>query len=122
MTDRDRAADRPLEESPEVAAAVDDETTVPQLVTGGGPDEDTPAFVTPGETPVERAGADELIGDPYAGTSGEGRVSLRTGAEQPWDPEDLAAARGQDPDRKNVERARRDLERDGRAAVERTVP
>lgn len=36
MTDRDRQP--PLEDSPEVASAVDDDATVPQLRTGGGPD------------------------------------------------------------------------------------
>ncbi|MEU4568208.1 hypothetical protein [Micromonospora sp. NPDC023956] len=122
MTDRERNADRPLEESPEMAAAADDDTTVPQLMTGGGPDDENPEFVTPGESPAERADTDELIGDAYAGTSGVGRTTVRTGAEQPWEPEDLAVARGQDPDPENVARARRDLAREGRAAVERTVP
>jgi hypothetical protein len=46
----------------------------------------------------------------------------RTGAEQPWDPEDLAVAKGQDPTPKNVERARRELAEWGAAAIERTVP
>ena len=45
MTDRDR--NRPLEESPEVAAAVDDDSTVPQLRTGGGADRDNPSFTEP---------------------------------------------------------------------------
>ena len=47
---------------------------------------------------------------------------IRTGAEQPWDPEDLAIAQGRDPTAENLERARRELERDGAAAIERTVP
>lgn len=46
----------------------------------------------------------------------------RTGAEQPWDPEDLAVAKGQDPTPKNVERARRELAELGPAAIEKTVP
>jgi len=46
----------------------------------------------------------------------------RTGAEQPWDPEDLAVAEGRDPTPQNIERARQELERDGPAAIERTVP
>ena len=46
----------------------------------------------------------------------------RTGAEQPWDPEDLAVAEGRDPTPENIERARKELERDGPAAIERTVP
>lgn len=47
---------------------------------------------------------------------------VRTGAEQPWDPADLAVAKGQEPTPKNVERARRELDRDGPAAIEKTVP
>ncbi len=50
------------------------------------------------------------------------RWEPRTGAEQPWDPEDLAVAEGRDPTPRNVERARRELEAEGRAAIERTVP
>jgi hypothetical protein len=46
----------------------------------------------------------------------------RTGADQPWDPEDLAVAKGQDPTPANVERSRRELEELGPAAVEKTVP
>jgi hypothetical protein len=46
----------------------------------------------------------------------------RTGAEQPWDPEDLAVAKGQDPTPRNVERSRQELDRDGPAAIEKTVP
>ncbi len=47
---------------------------------------------------------------------------IRTGAEQPWDPEDLAVAEGRDPTPHNVERARRELEELGAAAIEKTVP
>ncbi len=47
---------------------------------------------------------------------------FRTGADQPWDPEDLAVAWGMDPTPKNVERARRELEQWGPAAIEKTVP
>ncbi len=46
----------------------------------------------------------------------------RTGADQPWEPEDLAVAEGRDPTPKNVERARRELEELGPAAIEKTVP
>jgi hypothetical protein len=42
---------QPLEETPEVAAAVEDDTTVPQLVTGGGPDDQTPEFRAPTDAP-----------------------------------------------------------------------
>ncbi|AGZ45794.1 hypothetical protein [Actinoplanes friuliensis] len=96
MTDQNR---QPLEESPEVADAVEDDVAVDAFITGGGPDADNPEFLQPGEEPT-----------------------VRTGADQPWDPEDLAAAEGRDPTPENVERAREELERDGAAAIERTVP
>jgi hypothetical protein len=51
-----------------------------------------------------------------------GEPLLRTGAEQPWDPEDLAVAQGKDPTPANIARAKAELERDGAAAIERTVP
>jgi hypothetical protein len=121
MTEREPNAGRPLEETPEVAAAVDDESTVPQLRTGGA-DRADPSFAGPGEA-VEGAGSTEdLLGDPYGGGTGTGGDTIRTGAEQPWDPEDLVLARGQDPTPENIERARRDLAEQGQAAVERTVP
>jgi hypothetical protein len=50
------------------------------------------------------------------------RVVLRTGAEQPWEPEDLAVAEGKDPTPQHVEWARRELETLGPAAIEKTVP
>src|SRR3712207_1102911 len=84
---------QPLEESPEVAAAVEDDVAVPQFITGGGPDDDTPQFRAPGEEPAQPAG------EPV----------IRTGADQPWDPEDLAVAEGRDPTPENVERAREEL-------------
>ena len=96
MTDEIRP---PLEESPEVASAVEDDVAVDAFITGGGPDHDTPEFLAPGEEP-----------------------HYRTGADQPWDPEDLAVAEGRDPTPQNVERAREELDTDGAAAVERTVP
>ncbi|KOX10931.1 hypothetical protein F4558_000229 [Micromonospora profundi] len=128
MTDRDRRP--PLEESPQTAAAVDDDSTVPQLRTGGGPDRDNPAFAEPRDRPEDLAPeTDELIGDPYAagtGATGTGTGAagdnIRTGAEQPWEPEDLVMARGQDLTRENLDKARRDLAEQGRAAIERTVP
>ena len=89
----------PLEESPEVAVAVEDDVAVDAFITGGGPDSDTPEFLEPGAEPV-----------------------VRTGAEQQWDPIDLAEAEGRDPTPENIERAREELERDGAAAIERTVP
>ena len=90
---------QPLEETQEVADAVEDDVAVDAFITGGGPDSDTPEFRQPGEEPT-----------------------VRTGAEQPWDPEDLAVAEGRDPTPENVERARRELDEDGPAAIERTVP
>ncbi|MBM0230068.1 MULTISPECIES: hypothetical protein [Micromonospora] len=124
MSDRDR----PLEESPEVAAAVDDDSTVPQLRTGGGADRDNPVFTEP-DGAVPDTGSPDLLGDPYAagtgatGTgTGAGGDNIRTGAEQPWEPEDLVMARGQDLTPENLERARRDLAELGRAAIEKTVP
>jgi hypothetical protein len=96
MTDENRP---PLEESPEVADAVEDDVAVSAFITGGGTDRDTPEFLQAGEEP-----------------------HYRTGADQPWDPEDLAVAEGRDPTPENVERARQELERDGSAAIERTVP
>ncbi|WP_020525615.1 hypothetical protein [Catelliglobosispora koreensis] len=47
---------------------------------------------------------------------------FRTGSDQPWDPEDLAMAKGLDPTPKNVERARRELAELGPKAIEITVP
>jgi hypothetical protein len=96
MTDEIRP---PLEESPEVASAVADDVAVDAFITGGGPDADSPEFRQPGEEPT-----------------------IRTGADQPWDPEDLAVAEGRDPTPENVERARQELAREGAAAIERTVP
>ena len=89
----------PLEESPEVADAVADDVAVDAFITGGGPDADNPEFLQPGAEP-----------------------HYRTGADQPWDPEDLAVAEGRDPSPANIERARAELEQDGAAAIERTVP
>lgn len=90
---------QPLEETQQVADAVADDVAVEAFITGGGPDSDNPQFLQPGEEPT-----------------------VRTGAEQPWDPEDLAVAEGRDPTPENVERARRELAEDGPAAIERTVP
>ncbi|MFI2714050.1 hypothetical protein ACH495_28400 [Micromonospora sp. NPDC018662] len=127
MTDRDPGGERPLEETPEVAAAVDDDRTVPQL-RSDGTDPDNPTFTEP-DGAVADTGSPDILGDPYAagtgatGTgTGAGGDNIRTGAEQPWEPEDLVRARGQDVTPENVERARRDLAELGRAAIEKTVP
>jgi hypothetical protein len=112
-----------------VAAAVEDDTGVPQLMTGGGADRDNPSFTEPAGRSDRDAATDDLLGDPYAagtgatGTgTGAGGDNIRTGAEQPWEAEDLVKARGQDMTPKNLERARRDLDEMGQAAIERTVP
>jgi hypothetical protein len=52
----------------------------------------------------------------------ESRHQPRTGADQPWDPEDLAVAEGRDLTPENIEWARRRLEAEGPSAIERTVP
>lgn len=96
MTDENR---QPLEETPEVVDAAQDDVSVGAFATGGGPDSDNPLFLQPGEEPA-----------------------VRTGADQEWEPVDLALAEGRDPTPENIERARRELERDGAAAIERTVP
>ncbi len=55
----------PREESPEVAAAVDDDTPVSAFITGGGPDADTPEFRAPDEPPG--GGSEEAGRDPTPG-------------------------------------------------------
>lgn len=121
MTDRDRDPRRPLEETSEMAAAAEDETTVPQLSVDGGADAEAPTFTDPTEVPAEGSATDELIGDAQGGGANNA-TDFRTGAEQPWEAEDLAKARGQDPTPSSVERAQQDLDADGPAAVERTFP
>lgn len=98
----DAYPERPIEEDPLTAAAVDDEAPAPGLApeSGGVPDADTPVFRAPGDH------------EPH----------YRTGAEQQWDPEDLAVAKGWDPTPANIERARRELAELGPAAIEKTVP
>ncbi|GIG91806.1 hypothetical protein [Plantactinospora endophytica] len=122
MTERDPRPNRPLEDSPEVAAAIEDDTAVPQLASDGGPRAENPEFVDPEDVQGDFPATEDLLGDPHgqgAGSAGD----TRTGAEQPWDPEDLAAAQGRDPTPGNVERARQEIEQRGTAAsVEKTVP
>jgi hypothetical protein len=65
----------------------------------------------------------ELAGPgPEVAAAAAADADARTGADQPWDAEDLAVAEGRDPTPANVERARRELAEDGPAAIERTVP
>jgi hypothetical protein len=51
MSDEGFEAGRSLEETPEVAAAVRDETTVPQLAESGPADDARPVFVEPADAP-----------------------------------------------------------------------
>lgn len=87
------------------------------------------------EMPAEQADLEEAqsTAEPYVTLNEEAEldgpapdesrvVVTRTGAEQPWDPEDLAVAKGGDPTPENVDRARRELEEFGPAAIEKTVP
>ena len=92
---------RPIEESEEFELAITDDTPLASLAPANidEPDPDSVIFREPGADFV-----------------------ARTGAEQVWDPEDLAVAEGRDPTPANVERARKELEEDGPAAIERTVP
>lgn len=70
----------------------------------------------------DEASPTETAREAASAATGGGDYIIRTGADQPWDPEDLTIARGQDPTPKNVERARRDLAEWGPAAIERVVP
>jgi len=47
----------PLEESPEVADAIEDDVAVDAFVTGGGPDSENPQFLEPGQEPAVRTGS-----------------------------------------------------------------
>ncbi|CAL9362485.1 MULTISPECIES: hypothetical protein [Streptomyces] len=47
---------------------------------------------------------------------------LRTGSEQPVDPEDLVMLSGREPTPERIEKARRELEEHGAAAVEKYLP
>jgi hypothetical protein len=94
---------RPIEEDPLTAAAIDDEAPAPALAP------DTPGPDADPDVPLFRDGT-------------EPELAIRTGSEQEWDPEDYAVAQGWDPTPKNVERARRELAKLGPAAIEKTVP
>lgn len=86
-----------LEDSDEVEQAIEDDAPVASLASGA-PRRDS-EFLAPGEEPP-----------------------VRTGAEQPWEPRDYAIAAGKDPTPENIEWARRVLEKEGPAAIERIVP
>ncbi|WKX73816.1 hypothetical protein [Streptomyces sp. XD-27] len=48
--------------------------------------------------------------------------TIRTGSEQPIDPEDLVRVSGRDPTPERIEWARRRLQEEGAAAIERYLP
>jgi hypothetical protein len=108
---------QPLEESQEVELAVGDEGPVPALADSGG---SSPPFREP-QPVVDGPGA---VSRPPGAVGGPGPrgTAARTGAEQPWDPEDLAVAEGHDPTPRHVERARQEMAREGRSTIDRTVP
>ena len=95
-----------------------DEVAYDAGATGGGFSAEEGAMH---EMSDEELDAQDRPGEPYV-TEREVGPLIRTGAEQPWDPEDLAVAEGRDPTAANVERARRELAELGPAAIEKTVP
>jgi hypothetical protein len=95
-----------------------DEVAFDAGVTGGGFSAEEGAMH---EVPDEELTAQGGPGEPYVAERRLGPL-IRTGAEQPWDPEDLAVAEGRDPTRANIERARREIAELGPAAIEKTVP
>jgi hypothetical protein len=98
----EREPEPPIEDEPATAWAIDDDAPVPGLAPpdSGAPDADTPVF----------------------SSAADAEPQYRTGAEQPWDPEDLAVAKGWDPTPENIERARQLLAEEGRSAIEKIVP
>ncbi len=46
----------------------------------------------------------------------------RTGAEQEWEPEDMAMAEGKDPTPENMRAAAEQMAEEGPAAIDKTVP
>jgi hypothetical protein len=119
---------RALEDTDQVARAIDDEAPVPALAESGGPVDRQLGFREPGfrepaaAGPGPRGTDGRPAGTGQRGTGAADTRSVRTGAEQPWDPVDLAVAEGRDPTPRNAERARQERDRDGSAAIERTVP
>jgi hypothetical protein len=99
-------------------AITGDEVAYDAGATGGGFSAEEGAMH---EVPDEELTAQGGPGEPYVAERDLGPL-IRTGAEQPWDPEDLAVAEGRDPTRANVERARREIAELGPAAIEKTVP
>jgi uncharacterized protein DUF5709 len=81
---------------------------IPESELGGGPEPGEEAGAASGRREGRREGRPEPV--------------IRTGADQPWDPEDLAVAEGHDPTPAHVRHAKEELERLGPAAIEKTVP
>lgn len=114
------AAVRPVEESQHYDLAADDEAPDADLDYGGPSriDPDTVVF----QEPTTASDADDYFDSTDGFDVTDDGKPVRTGADQQWDPEDLAVAEGLDPTPANIERARRELDRDGPSAIERTVP
>ncbi|MBY8885385.1 hypothetical protein K7472_11055 [Streptomyces sp. PTM05] len=60
--------------------------------------------------------------DEETSTARGGPARFRTGAERPFDPEDLVMASGRDVTPERIEQARRLIEEKGAAALERYLP
>jgi hypothetical protein len=91
-------------------------------VSGGGFTAEEAAMHTIDEDDLAEYGDDDALDPEVLAAAHERSPVYRTGAEQEWDPADLAVAEGHDPTPGNIERARQKLQRLGRAAIERTVP
>jgi hypothetical protein len=113
---------RALEDTDEVARAVDDEAPVPALAASGGAVDRQLGYREPDGAAGPGPRGSGPRGNGPRGSGAPGAAPARTGAEQEWDPADLAVAEGRDPTPRNIERARQELIRDGSAAIERTVP
>ena len=91
---------------------------------GGGFTAEEAAMHEVPESEMNESGEAELVGvaDFKSDAGPAAGPSVRTGADQPWDPEDLAVAEGHDPTPTHVKHAREELDRLGPAAIEKTVP
>jgi hypothetical protein len=93
-------------------------------LSGGGFTAEEAAMHEVPESEMTEPGDAELVGvaDFKSDAGPAAGPAVRTGADQPWDPEDLAVAEGHDPTPAHVKHAREELERLGPAAIEKTVP
>jgi hypothetical protein len=90
---------------------------------GGFTAEEAAMHEVPESELSDAAGDAELVGvADFKSDAGPVGPTVRTGADQPWDPEDLAVAEGHDPTPANIRHAREELDRLGPAAIEKTVP